>query len=52
MIYDLYVQVKTEVPIYLNRKQKELEQFREIEMRNQILALKIFFKSKNFWKLE
>ena len=29
---DLYVQVKTEVPVYLNKKQKELlEQFREIE---------------------
>ena len=29
---DLYVQVKTEVPVYLNKKQKELlEQFREID---------------------
>ena len=29
---DLYVQVKTEVPIYLNKQQKELlEKFRDIE---------------------
>ena len=29
---DLYVQIKTEVPVYLNNKQKELlEQFRKIE---------------------
>ena len=29
---DLYVQVKTEIPVYLNKEQKELlERFRKIE---------------------
>ena len=50
---DLYVQVKTEVPVYLNKKQKELlEQFREIENENQIQVLKNSFKKQNFWKIK
>ena len=49
---DLYVQVKTEVPIYLNKKQKELlEQFRKIENEKSNPSIKKFFqKAKNFWK--
>ena len=49
---DLYVQVKTEVPVYLNNKQKELlEQFREIENEKSNPSIKKFFqKAKNFWK--
>ena len=49
---DLYVQVNTEVPISLNKQQKELlEKFREIEMKNQTQVLENSFKSKNFWKI-
>ena len=49
---DLYVQVKTEVPVYLNKKQKELlEQFREIENDKSNPSIKKFFqKAKDFWK--
>ena len=49
---DLYVQVKTEVPIYLNKKQKELlEQFRKIENEKSNPSIKKFFqKAKSFWK--
>ena len=49
---DLYVQVKTEVPVYLNKEQKELlEKFREIENEKSNPSIKKFFqKAKNFWK--
>jgi len=49
---DLYVQVKTEVPIYLNKQQKELlEKFREIENDKSNPSIKKFFqKAKSFWK--
>ena len=49
---DLYVQVKTEVPVYLNKKQKELlEQFREIENDKSNPSIKKFFqKARDFWK--
>ena len=49
---DLYVQVKTEVPIYLNKQQKELlQKFRDIENEKSNPSIKKFFqKAKNFWK--
>ena len=49
---DLYVQVKTEVPIYLNKEQKELlEKFRQIENEKSNPSIKKFFqKAKSFWK--
>ena len=49
---DLYVQVNTEVPISLNKQQKELlEKFREIENEKSNPSIKKFFqKAKNFWK--
>ena len=49
---DLYVQVKTEVPISLNKAQKELlEKFREIENEKSNPSIKKFFqKAKDFWK--
>ena len=49
---DLYVQVNTEVPISLNREQKELlEKFRKIENEKSNPSIKKFFqKAKNFWK--
>ena len=49
---DLYVQVNTEVPIYLNSEQKELlEKFREIENDKSNPSIKKFFqKAKSFWK--
>ncbi len=49
---DLYVQVNTEVPIFLNKKQKELlEKFREIENEKSNPSIKKFFqKAKSFWK--
>ena len=49
---DLYVQVKTEVPVYLNKQQKELlEKFREIENDKSNPSIKKFFqKAKSFWK--
>ncbi len=48
---DLYVQVKTEVPISLNKEQKELlEKFRKIENDRSNPSIKKFFqKAKNFW---
>ena len=49
---DLYVQVNTEVPINLNKEQKDLlEKFREIENEKSNPSIKKFFqKAKNFWK--
>ena len=49
---DLYVQVSTEVPINLNKEQKELlEKFREIENEKSNPSIKKFFqKAKSFWK--
>ena len=49
---DLYVQVNTEVPISLNKAQKELlEKFREIENEKSNPSIKKFFqKAKSFWK--
>ena len=49
---DLYVQINTEVPISLNKEQKELlEKFREIENEKSNPSIKQFFKkAKNFWK--
>ena len=49
---DLYVQVNTEVPIFLNKKQKELlEKFREIENEKSNPSIQKFFqKAKSFWK--
>jgi molecular chaperone DnaJ len=49
---DLYVQVKMEVPISLNKAQKELlEKFREIENEKSNPSIKKFFqKAKSFWK--
>ena len=49
---DLYVQVKTEVPIYLNKQQKELlEKFREIENEKSNPSIKKFYqKAKSFCK--
>ena len=48
---DLYVQVNTEVPISLNREQKELlEKFRKIENEKSNPSIKKFFqKAKSFW---
>ena len=49
---DLYVQVTTEVPVSLNKQQKELlEKFREIENEKSNPSIKKFFqKAKSFWK--
>ena len=49
---DLYVQVNTEVPVTLNKQQKELlEKFREIENEKSNPNIKKFFqKAKSFWK--
>ena len=49
---DLYVQVNTEVPISLNKEQKELlEKFRKIENEKSNPSIKQFFqKAKSFWK--
>ena len=49
---DLYVQVKTEIPVYLNKEQKELlERFRTIENEKSTPGIKDFFqKAKDFWK--
>ena len=51
-IGDLYVQVNTEVPVSLNREQKELlEKFRDIENEKSNPSIKKFFqKAKSFWK--
>ena len=53
---DLYVQVNTEVPVSLNKEQKELlEKFREIENEKSNPSIKKFFKkAKSFlknWKI-
>ena len=49
---DLYVQVSTEIPISLNKEQKELlEKFREIENDKSNPSIKKFFqKAKSFWR--
>jgi len=49
---DLYVQIKTEVPIHLNKEQKELLlKFRELENDKSNPSIKKFFeKAKSFWK--
>ncbi len=49
---DLYVEVNTEVPVSLNREQKELlEKFRKIENEKSNPSIKKFFqKAKSFWK--
>ena len=49
---DLYVQVNTEIPVSLNKEQKELlEKFREIENEKSNPSIKKFFqKAKSFWK--
>jgi molecular chaperone DnaJ len=49
---DLYVQINTEVPISLNKEQKELlEKFRKIENEKSNPSIKQFFKkAKSFWK--
>jgi molecular chaperone DnaJ len=49
---DLYVQVKTEIPVSLNKEQKELlEKFRKIENERSNPSIKKFFqKAKDFWK--
>ena len=51
-IGDLYIQVNTEVPVSLNKEQKELlEKFREIENEKSNPSIKKFFqKAKSFWK--
>ena len=49
---DLYIQVKTEIPISLNKEQKELlEKFRKIENERSNPSIKKFFqRAKDFWK--
>tara|TARA_Y100000389_G_scaffold30402_1_gene25766 strand:- start:189 stop:1316 length:1128 start_codon:yes stop_codon:yes gene_type:complete len=49
---DLYVQINTEVPISLNKDQKDLlEKFKEIENEKSNPTIKQFFKkAKSFWK--
>ena len=49
---DLYVKINTEVPVSLNKEQKELlEKFREIENEKSNPSIKQFFqKAKSFWK--
>ena len=49
---DLYVQVNTEVPVSLNKEQKELlEKFRDIENEKSNPSIKKFFqKANSFWK--
>ena len=49
---DLYVQINTEVPISLNKEQKELlEKFRDIENEKSNPSIKKFFeKATSFWK--
>jgi len=49
---NLYVQVNTEVPVSLNKEQKELlEKFRQIENEKSNPSIKKFFqKARSFWK--
>ena len=51
-IGDLYVQVNTEVPVSLNKEQKDLlEKFRQIENEKSNPSIKNFFKkAKSFWQ--
>ena len=48
---DLYVQIKTEVPVSLNKEQEDLlERFRKIENEKSNPSIKKFFqKAKSFW---
>ena len=47
-----YMSRKTEVPVFLNKDQKELlEKFRQIENEKSNPSIKkIFSKNKDFWK--
>ena len=49
---DLYVQLNTEVPVSLNKEQKELiEKFRQIENEKSNPSIRKFFqKAKSFWR--
>ena len=49
---DLYVQVNTEVPVSLNKEQKELlENLEKLKTKNQIPSIKNSFKKQRvFWK--
>jgi len=49
---DLYVQINTEVPVSLNKEQKDLlEKFRQIENEKSNPSIKKFFqKARSFWK--
>ena len=49
---DLYIQIKTEVPVSLNKEQRSLlEKFREIENEKSNPSIRKFFqKAKGFWK--
>ncbi len=49
---DLYVKVKMEIPVYLNKEQKDLlERFRKIENEKSNPSIRKFFeKAKSFWK--
>ncbi|RPG03636.1 MAG: molecular chaperone DnaJ [Pelagibacteraceae bacterium TMED246] len=49
---DLYVQLNAEIPVSLNKEQKELlDRFRKIENEKSNPTIKKFFqKAKNFWK--
>ncbi len=49
---DLYVQINTEVPVSLNKEQKELlEKFRQVENEKSNPSIKKFFqKARSFWK--
>ena len=51
-IGDVYVQVNTEVPVSLNKEQKDLlEKFRQIENEKSNPSIKNFFKkAKSFWQ--
>ena len=45
----IYKSNKTEIPVYLNKEQKELlERFRKLKMKNLTQALKNFSKAKSF----
>ena len=50
---DLYVQINTEVPVSLNKEQRELlEKFKEIENEKSNPSIKKFFqKAKSFWNV-
>ena len=43
---DLYVQVRTEVPVYLNKEQRDLlEKFKKIENEKSNPSIKVFSES-------